>query len=97
MIEVTEANIDLYTAEDVILPIIGHKVKMPSNPEMRQIIETIMKEDNMSMDEFNKHASLVTTCAAGSYRKMLAKADDVVFDIVEVTDSSQDLLTPNYL
>jgi hypothetical protein len=43
MIEVTEENIGNYTIEDVIMPIIGHKVKLPSHPEMRKIIEDIMK------------------------------------------------------
>ena len=50
MIEVTEANIDKYTIEDVIFPIIGHKVKMPSNPDMKALMERIMAEDKMSMD-----------------------------------------------
>lgn len=52
MIEVDESNIDKYTLEDVIFPILGHKVKMPSNPDMRQIIEDLMKKDNMTMDQF---------------------------------------------
>jgi tRNA(Glu) U13 pseudouridine synthase TruD len=71
MIEVTEENIANYSIEDVILPIIGHKVKMPTNPVMKKIIEDIMKEDDMSMVQFNSHAGLVSTCAAGSYRKMI--------------------------
>ena len=38
MIEVTEENIGFYTIDDVIFPIIGSKVKMPVNEEMRKLI-----------------------------------------------------------
>ena len=47
MIEVDESNIDKYTLEDVIFPILGHKVKMPKNADMRKILEDLMKKDNM--------------------------------------------------
>ena len=42
MIEVTEENIKDYTIGDVIFPIIGTKVALPSNPEMRKIMEDLM-------------------------------------------------------
>ena len=53
MIEITEQNIANYTIEDVIFPVVGSKVKLPSNPEMRAIIEEIMAKDNMSIAKFN--------------------------------------------
>lgn len=97
MIEVTAENIGNYTIEDVVFPIVGHKVRMPAHPEINAIVADIMAEDGMSMQQFNNHASLVSTCAAGSYRKIIGRADDIVFDIVQVQDHSKDLLTPNYL
>jgi tRNA(Glu) U13 pseudouridine synthase TruD len=71
MIEVTEENKGQYALEDVIMPLIGHKVKMPSNPEMKQLYETIMAEDQMTMDKFMSHAQNVLTSASGSYRKII--------------------------
>lgn len=52
MDSVTEANIGDYTLDDVIFPIIGYLVKMPSNPEMRKIVDDIMAEDSITMDMF---------------------------------------------
>jgi len=56
MIEVTEGNISNFTINDVIMPIIGHKVKLPKNEQLRQIYEKIMKEDDMSMAKFESHS-----------------------------------------
>jgi len=83
MKEVTEENIGQYSIEDVIFPIIGHKVQMPSNPELCKIVEDIMLEDNMTMAKFQSQASNVATSATGSYRKIIQKAGDVVYDIVK--------------
>jgi len=52
VVEVKEGEEDKYSLFDVILPIVGYKVKMPANPEMREIIEKIMKEDNISVEKF---------------------------------------------
>jgi len=53
MMEITAENIQNYTLDDVIFPIIGHKVKMPSNPDMCAIIEEFMAKDDISMAKFN--------------------------------------------
>jgi tRNA(Glu) U13 pseudouridine synthase TruD len=97
MIEITAENIKNYTLDDVIFPIIGHKVKMPSNPDMCALIEELMAKDDMSMAKFNAQSALVSTSATGSYRKIVARAEDVTCDIVEVCNPNEDLLTPNYL
>ena len=81
----------------MILPIIGHKVKMPVNPEMKAIVEAIMHKDGMSMAQFNSHAQMVAISATGSYRKIMQKATDVTYDIIKSSDPGEDLLTPNYL
>lgn len=97
MIEITEANISQYTFDDVIFPIVGYKVKMPAHPGMRKIVEDIMAEDNMSIDKFTSQAQMVSISATGSYRKIIGKAENIQFDIVESTNPSEDLLTPDYL
>ena len=98
MIEVDEANIGNYTLEDVIFPILGHKVKMPSNPDMRKILEDLMKKDNMTMEQFQSHAGLAIVSATGSYRKIVGRATEVESSIDKVyNNSNEDLVTPNYL
>jgi tRNA(Glu) U13 pseudouridine synthase TruD len=68
----------------VIFPIIGHSVSFPNNPDLRKIIEDIMKEDDITIAKFISQSQLVTTSAAGSYRKIVARGEDISFDIVEV-------------
>ena len=70
---------------------------MPTNPDMCALIEELMGKDGMSMAKFNSQASLVSTSATGSYRKIIARAEDITCDIVEVSNPNEDLLTPNYL
>lgn len=71
MEEVTKSNIHQYTLEDVVFPIIGHSVRMPSNPEMYKIVDDIMAEDSITMEMFQSHANTGATSATGSYRKIL--------------------------
>ena len=35
--------------------------------------------------------------ASGAYRKIIARPDDVVFDIIEMQNENEDLLTAEYL
>jgi tRNA(Glu) U13 pseudouridine synthase TruD len=39
----------------------------------------------------------VLTSATGSYRKIIQKAENIEFDIVQVGNTNEDLLSPNYL
>ena len=66
LIEVTEENKANYTLEDVVMPLIGHEVELPKNEKLREIFETLLKEDDMSMDEFRSHAGNAVTSAKGS-------------------------------
>ena len=77
MIEVTSANINDFTILDVVFPIIGHSVSLPSNQEMNKIIKDIMSEDNISMAMFASQAQSGATSATGSYRKIIAKAEQI--------------------
>lgn len=42
MVDVTEENIKDFTIEDVVLPVVGHEVRLPVNPEMQKIQVDIM-------------------------------------------------------
>ena len=50
----------------------------------------------MSMAKFESHSQMVATSATGGYRKMIARAEDITFDIVKTQSTSDDLLTPDY-
>ena len=52
MIEVNEENIRDYSIDDVLFPIVGHKVGLPSNAEMRKITEDVMAEDGISEQKY---------------------------------------------
>ena len=55
-----------------------------------------MEKDHMSIEKFQSHADIVFTSAAGSYRKIIGKATDITFDIVETQNNNNDLLTADY-
>jgi hypothetical protein len=55
-----------------------------------------MDKDYMSIEKFQSHADVVFTSAAGSYRKIIGKASDITFDIVDTQNNNNDLLTANY-
>jgi len=40
---------------------------------------------------------LEATSASGSYRKIISKPEHVIFDIIEMQNENEDLLTPDYL
>lgn len=84
MIEIGEDDLDKYTLDDVIFPMIGFKVKMPSNPILRQIMEDVMKEDNMSIAMFSTHENVSVVSASGSYRKIVGRATEIEHSIVTV-------------
>ena len=83
LIEVTEENIARFTLNDVILPIIGYKTRMPANAEMCKIITDIMAEDKITFEIFERHALLDATSACGSYRKIVGFASEIEYDVVE--------------
>jgi hypothetical protein len=47
-----------------------------------------MKEDDITIAKFISQSQLVTTSAAGSYRKIVARGEDISFDIVEVQNTN---------
>jgi tRNA(Glu) U13 pseudouridine synthase TruD len=96
LIEVTEENIHKYTIKDVVMPIVGYKTRMPNNEELKKIILDIMAEDKITPEVFERHILLDSTSAWGSYRKIVAFATDIQYDVVEFQNLNEDLLTPHY-
>lgn len=79
------------------MPMVGHGVNMPKHKQLLQIFEAVMQEDGVSIENFAQLAANGCISASGSYRKIVARPDDVWFDIVEMQNENEDLLTPDYL
>jgi tRNA(Glu) U13 pseudouridine synthase TruD len=56
-----------------------------------------MAADGIKMSHFTNQSTIQATSAAGSYRRIIQKPSQLVFDIVEMQLEAEDLLTPNYL
>ena len=54
LVEVTEENIHKYSLKDVVLPLVGYKVRFPKNEEMSVIIFDIMNKDGVNMQMFEQ-------------------------------------------
>ncbi len=96
LIEVTAENIHKYTLNDVVMPIVGYKTRMPNNQELKKIILDIMAEDKITEETFERHTLLDSTSAWGSYRKIVGYATDIEYDVIEFQNLNEDLLTPDY-
>ena len=51
----------------------------------------------MSLANFKQLASLDALSASGAYRKILSKPEEVMFDVTEMQNENEELLTPHYL
>lgn len=83
LVVVTEENIHKYTLNDVVLPIVGYKTRMPEHAELKQIILDIMAEDKITPEVFERHIQLDSSSAWGSYRKVVTFASEIEYDVVE--------------
>jgi tRNA pseudouridine13 synthase len=94
---VTPETVKDFALADVVMPMLGHDVKLPKNEQLVGIYNSILEADGLSMAHFHGQQSVEATSASGSYRKIIAKPEDVQFDIVEMQNENEDLLTANYL
>ena len=74
---VTLENIKEFALTDVLMPVIGHDVKMPKNDEINQIYNELLLADGISMSHFHEQAKVEATSASGSYRRIVAKPEDL--------------------
>jgi len=49
---VTKENLSEFTIEDVVMPMIGYDVQLPENEDLKTIILDILKQDDLSMQNF---------------------------------------------
>jgi len=97
VIDVTEENLAEYAIEDVVMPMVGNQVRMPRNPELAQLYHELLLKDGITMDHFTKMASQDSMSASGAYRKIIAKPEDMVYDVVAMQNENENLLTADYL
>ena len=87
---VTEKDKDKYSLTDVVLPLVGSKIRYPEN-ETGQLFITVLAEIGLKKEHFaniqDREISL-----GGDYRKIICKPTDVDFKVVEYTDPRQPLL-----
>ena len=79
------------------MPVIGHDVRLPTNRDLQQIIVDIMEKDGISLNNFQNQSNVAATSASGSYRRIVVTPSQVQYDIVEMQNENEDLLTPHYL
>lgn len=62
-----------YTVYDIVLPLVGHDVSYPTN-QVRQWYVDLLKQDGLNIDDLKQKHKIFSL--AGTYRKLLAKADN---------------------
>jgi len=90
---ITNDNIGKYTIYDIVMPVIGYRVKFPNN-EMKSLILGLLEKDGLSLDHF-KNSSLFYY-AVGYYRKILERTSNVKHDILKFDNQDEDLQEANY-
>eukprot|EP00934_Nitzschia_sp_Nitz4_P001608 Nitzschia sp. Nitz4//scaffold11_size288233//166113//168044//NITZ4_000783-RA/size288233-processed-gene-0.170-mRNA-1//1//CDS//3329534101//1608//frame0 len=85
--DVTNGN---YTIEDVVLPLVGIKSKLPTNATGDKFKE-LLKEIGISVDMFQK-LNDKDLALNGDYRKLLCRPTDFEYEIKEYFDPKQPLL-----
>ena len=79
-----------YNIEDVVLPLVGSRVKYPTNSS-GEMIDALLKADGLSKTDFNKMDDRELSLC-GDYRKIIIRPDDIEFEIKAYRDPLQPLL-----
>lgn len=85
-----EAQSGQYSIFDVVLPLPGFDVIYPTNPQLKQVYVDAMAKDGLDPD--NMARKVRDFSLAGSYRKILGKADNVSYDIVKYASNTDPLV-----
>ncbi|KAL3669682.1 hypothetical protein V7S43_005064 [Phytophthora oleae] len=93
VMELTEANVDQYSIEDVVLPLPGHAVKYPSN-EVGAAYRKMLTTDGIDLNAHFGPDGSQTYLLDGSYRHLVKKPTRVSFRLESYTDSTRPLI-PN--
>lgn len=89
---ITQQDLDnkKFTLEDVVLPLVGTKTKLPEN-ESGKMAEKLFEELGVTMDMLGNIQDRDLTLA-GDYRKLLCRPKDVDSSIIEYYDELQPLI-----
>ena len=77
VVEVTHENIKEFQLSDIVMPMIGHDVRLPTNRDLQQIIVDIMEKDGISLSNFQNQSNIAATSASGSYRRIVVTPSQV--------------------
>ena len=87
-----EAAAGKYSFDDVVLPLIGHRVKYPEN-DIADVYRSIAERDGVSLDQSThkvKEFSVMTM--AGAYRHVLFKPADMEYSVLKYNGKDEELL-----
>jgi tRNA pseudouridine13 synthase len=87
---VTEEEVDKYTMEDIVLPLVGVKSKFPTN-ELGSVMKKLVNDLGVNVDMFKKIQDKDLNIN-GDYRKLVIRPKDFDFKIMEYYDPYQPLL-----
>ena len=91
---ITEENINKYSFEDLVIPIVGYEIYYPKN-DVKDYIEELLKKDELSFKDFEYQA--VNFNSTGYFRKVIEKPlNKVTYEIITHDDPDIDLQTPYY-
>ncbi|RCK66881.1 Multisubstrate pseudouridine synthase 7 [Candida viswanathii] len=79
-----------YTIFDVILSSAGYKIQYPANETLRSVyVETMAKD---GLDPFKMARNIKEFSMTGTYRKLMAQAKNLSYDIVKYSDDEKPLI-----
>ncbi|RMX66169.1 hypothetical protein DD238_002678 [Peronospora effusa] len=93
VVELTEANVDQYLFEDVVLPLPGHAIKYPTN-EIGAAYRKLLMTDGIDLNAHFGPDGSQTYLLDGSYRHLVRKPTRVSFQLKCYTDPTEPLI-PN--
>lgn len=85
----TEENLHKYTIFDVVLPIVGSRVKLPKN-DVTDELERLLKEDDLTLESFRARERIFVSY--GSYRKIMVKPNNMYWTIKQYSHPHENLV-----
>lgn len=85
----TEKDVDKYSIFDVVLPIIGSRVRLPDN-DVGLEYKRLLENDNLTLESFRAREKLFISY--GSYRKIMVKPNNVKWRIKQYSHPQQNLV-----
>lgn len=85
----TDENLSQYSIFDVVLPIIGSRVRLPEN-DVGDEIKRLLKLDKLNLDSFKAREKLFISY--GSYRKIMVKPQNVDWRTKQYSNPQKNLI-----